>query len=346
MAISLDTFKQDRFRGQFPKLPGCLLLVNTHLFIKEDALKLCGWVDKSVFEQIENLKVERIKSKGKKQGSPIATDETVAGVPYIHAFNDKNEEGGLSFPNPRIHVLASSPRLVEVTDNGAKAMLGRKGQIIGNYEFPEGAAKHHEHDKELNLTTLRTIHMIMLVDQNNHPLHKIPLGLSVHGGAATIFGRQLETYYCQLEMAMTEYFGDSYYTLNEEARASAIFQPTFGVEAVGSNKTSDVCAVVDFIIPTAETVEKHMNLEYAEMLWNTRKSLGHFASRYLQQFQQFHALTPGVNLDAVPEQPRRLAAGADLYEDNFGEVEDDFQALKQRNLRRLEQDDPDNFVDF
>jgi hypothetical protein len=49
MVVTLDTFREDKFRGEVPKLPLCLLLASTHLFIKVEALKLCGWVDKSVF---------------------------------------------------------------------------------------------------------------------------------------------------------------------------------------------------------------------------------------------------------------------------------------------------------
>lgn len=328
MTITLDTFKQDRFRGEFPKLPICLLLASTHLFVKEDSLKLCGWVDKSVFAKIEEVKVERVKAKGKKVTPITASAETVTGVATIHTFNDKNEEGGLSFPNPRIHILASSPRLVEVTENGMKAHLGRKGAIIGNYEFAEGAELHHKHDRELNLTTLRTLHMIYLVGADNQPLHKVPLVLSTHGGAAAIFGTQLEMYYKLLEIALTENFGDGYYTLNEEARASAIFQPTFGLESVGTDKTSDVCAVENFVEPTPQTVEQHLNLQNAEMLWNTRKSLGNFASRYMQQFEKFHAITPGIELDEFP-QAKELPTSEQLLSDEY--IPDLYKDTKQKD---------------
>lgn len=307
MTVTLDTFRQDKFRGEVPKLPLCLLLAGTHLFIKEEALKLCGWVDKSVFDGIENAAIAKI-TKGKKGAEKVEPPVLIpfAGIPTIHTFNGGTDEGGLAFPTCRMHVLSSSPRLVEVTDNGAKAGLGRKGSIIGNYEFPDGCEIHESYDRESNLTTLRTLHMIYLVGGDNKPLHKVPLVLSVHGGAATIFGKALELFYKLTEIALTEHYNDDFYTLSSEARAALIFQPTFGIEEVGTTKTSPVCSVESFIEPEAATVETHFNLEQAEYLWNVRKSLGSFAAKYMQEFAQYHPIAPGVELDEFPDNPNPM----------------------------------------
>lgn len=278
--ITLDTFKEDRFRSEFPDLPICFLLPDTNLFIKEEALKFCGWVDKGVFKHIQNAALTRGRNNAEKV--QLSNLVPFAGIPAIHTFNGGKVDYGLAFPEARIHVLASSPRLVEVTHNGSSVGLGCKGAIIGNYEFTEGEGYeiHETNDREWNLTTLRTLHMVYLVGADNKPLHKIPLILSVDGDTAIIFGKTLELFYRLLEIGLTEHYGDNFYTLNEEARAAAIFQPTFGIEDVSSMKTSPVCRVKSFIEPEAATIKQHFNFEHAEMLWNTRKSLGNFASRY------------------------------------------------------------------
>ncbi|MBD6619595.1 Bro-N domain-containing protein [Komarekiella sp. 'clone 1'] len=83
--------------------------------------------------------------------------------------------------------------------------------------------------------------MIYLVDTSGSFLHKVPLVLTVHGGAAAFFGQQLENFYKLVEIAYSDSQGESFYTLNEQARAVTIFQPVFDTELVGT----DVCAILE-----------------------------------------------------------------------------------------------------
>ncbi|MBW4687750.1 MAG: hypothetical protein KME40_22235 [Komarekiella atlantica HA4396-MV6] len=333
MTVTLDTFKSPEFRGNFSKLPICQLLNGKNiLFVKSDNIKLSGWVKRV---EVENLITQlQATLKGKKFVLPEGYD-LACGTPFVHTYRNGNSESGLAFECPRIHVLASSPRMIEVNNKGAEAGIGRKGDIIGNFETWHGQSVRESHSKEF--TTLRTLHMIYLVDTNGSFLHKVPLVLTVHGGAAAFFGQQLENFYKLVEIAYSDSQDDSFYTLNEQARAVTIFQPTFDTELVGTDARAEVCAVVGFNEPSAENVKEFFNLSNAEKIWGTQQSLSGFASRYLKQFEKFHQITPGVEIDEFPEE-------------QFGEtmprnqVDGFYHQVKLENLTHLQQDaDPDNF---
>lgn len=295
MAISLDTFKNPEFRGSFSKLPTCLLMAKKdYLFVKLDDAKLAGWTRREEMEgflsQVKNL------AKGKKFDLPKDYD-IHCGEPVFHTFGDGKQEPGIGFRSPRIHVLAASPRLIEVTKKGADAGIGRKGDIIGNFETWQGKAQRESQPKEY--TTLRTLYMLHLADSKGELLHKVPLVLSVHGGAAAYFGEYLEKFYKLMEVAFSDYYGDSFYTLDERARAAVAFEPVFEPVLVGDDQKSEICGVVAFKEPNALNVQEFFNFTHAERMWGTQKSLGGFAERYLKQFEEYHALAPGVQVNAV-----------------------------------------------
>lgn len=297
MTISLETFKNPEFRGNFSKLPGCLLMAKKdYLFVKLDDAKLAGWTRleemKGFLSQVQTL------PKGKKFELPKAYD-IACGEPLFHTFGDGKQEAGIAFRSPRIHVLAASPRLIEVTKKGADAGIGRKGDIIGNFETWQGKSRRESNPKEY--TTLRTLYMLYLADSKGELLHKVPLILSVHGGAAAYFGEYLEKFYKLMEVAFSDYYGDSFYTLDEKARAAIAFEPVFEPVLVGEDQKSEICGVVDFKEPNALNVAEFFNFKYAEKMWGTQQSLSAFAERYLKQFEEYHALAPGVQVNAVDE---------------------------------------------
>lgn len=288
--MNLADLRNDKYRGGAPKLPMCQMLLTKGkakdtgfetstpvLFIKSEALKLSGWIN---------------NGNGKQ---------------YIHTYNGGNLETGVAFSEPRINFLAASPRLVEVTDNGANAGIGIKGEIIDNYELPQGKEKHVK-----GQTTLRTVYMLYLVGLDNAPLHKIPLMLSIHGSAATYLGKALDMFYRQLEVAYSEHqnaelslFGseEQFFTLSQEARSLAIFQPQLDVVSAGEEQKSDIPAVVGYIEPTIENVESLFNFQYADKFQSIQKSFTNFAERYLKQFKQYHPVNNMTELALVEAKP-------------------------------------------
>lgn len=278
--MKLADLRNDRFRGTSLKLPLCLMV------------KTVGRQKDTGFEA--ESPVLFIKSESLKLSSWLANGN---GKPYTHTYNDNTTDTGLAFDSPRIHLVASSPRLVEVTKKGFESGIGRKGAIIGNYETEEGRTLREKvHPKEY--TTLRTLHMIFLVDEQNNLLHKIPLVLSIHGGGAAILGKQLEMFYRQLEVAYSEHENleliatgqqEQFFTLNEQARAIAVFEPELGVESVGEEQKSKIPAFIGYKEPTPETVESLFNFQNSEKILSVQSSLSPiFAQSYLRQFQQYH----------------------------------------------------------
>jgi uncharacterized protein DUF5895 len=288
--ITLADFKSPEFRGGFSKLPGCQLLNDKSkpvLFITDEQLKLAGW-------------------KG--------TDTD--GEAYIHTYNDGTEKPGRAFKSPRLLVLLSSPRLIELTKKGAEANphLGSRGTFIGNYETNPEVRESLEAENK-GSTTLRTMHLIHLVNESNQILHPVPLVLSVHGAAAANFGIALEQFYRLLEIAYSQQptqdgEDEGFYTLNEKVRSLAVFQPVFGFDMVGDKEKSPVCSVKSFLEPDPLDLDSIFCLTQAKKVWGTQVSLGGFASRYTAQFEStgVHAIAPGVDVDPVLDAPTLKSA--------------------------------------
>lgn len=282
--MSLKRLRDPKYRGNLSQLPMCQLLLSSGkkkdtglenqtpiLFIKQESLKFSGWL---------NIEGE--------------------GIPYGHLYQGaKQVDNGIAFIQPQIHWLASSPRLIEVTDNGFQEGIGRKGEMLGSYETAEGQKLY---EKYKGLVTLRTLHLIYLVGKNKQLLHRVPFTLSVHGGGAAILGQQINSFFRELEVVQTDAQNleiklenpnaeEEFFTLNEEARCLAIFKPILEVEKVGTEKTSDICAVVGYEAPTVETIDSFFNFENEAKLQGAQKSFSkdtNFAERYLKQFEKFH----------------------------------------------------------
>lgn len=285
--MSLASLRNPKYRGNLSQLPMCQLLLSSGkkkdtgmenqtpiLYIKEESLKLSGF---SGIGLINVLTGEFSEPEG---------------IEYKHTYQNGTVDNGIAFTNPSIHWLASSPRLVEVTDNGFQEGIGRKGEMLGNYETSEGQALY---EKYKGLVTLRTLHLIYLAGKDKRLLHRVPFTLSVHGGGAAILGQQLNRFFRELEVIYSESQQEpgmeEFFTLNEEARCLAIFKPILDIEKVGTDKTSDICAVVGYEPPTVETIESFFNFENEAKLQGSQKSFSkdtNFAERYLKQFEKYH----------------------------------------------------------
>lgn len=297
MTLTLDDLKSPEFRGDKSYLPTAQLLndkAKPVLFIKEDNLKLAGWTG------------------GDKDGEK-----------YTHTYNNGKAFPGLAFASCRMHVLLTSPRFVELTENGAAAFpdLGKKNDILASFETPEGQNLRESMQNQVKgSTTLRTFYLIYLVNAKNENLHKVPFTLSVHGAAAAQFGKALEQHYRLVEIAFSSRNPeDGYMTLDNRARSLTIFQPTFGVEMVGDTKKSAVCTVKSFAEPKPETVESFFCLNKHESFWATQASLAGFARRYMSQMSEtigVHQIAAGVDTDAIEVSAQPVVGKADFTLDD------------------------------
>lgn len=280
--LSLDVFAADEFRGNVGKLPVCQLLndkAKPGLFIKLKDAKLAGWLSTP------------------KDGAEE----------YTHIYNDESSEQGYFLANPKMHILSASPRLVEVTKNGAEAIpsMGKQGSIIANYETEVGQTVHHN-EATKGQTTLRTYYLIQLLNEKNEFIHKLPLVLSVKGAAAAEFGKAWEAFCKMAESAYTNVKSPSgsYMTLNKQARACLIFNPKFKWAMAGTGTVkSAICAVESFVEPSGKdeaSLGKSFNMAKAELIWGTQKSFTSFADTVLKQLEEFHPVPDGVDL-ALPQ---------------------------------------------
>ncbi len=306
--MSLALLREDRFRGNLSKLPMCQMLLSKGklkdtgfesgtpiLFVKGESVKLSGWVDNG------------------------------SGIPYTHVYDNGTADSGIAFSEPRLHFLASSPRLVEVTGKGFENGIGRKGEILGNYETAEGSfIREAKYPKEY--TTLRTLHMVYLVGEKNQLLHKVPLILSIHGGGAAILGTQLDLFYRELEVVYSEHENaeliangqdEQFFTLNEAARAIAVFSPLLDSVSVGSEQKSIIPAFANYIPPTVANLEQIFNFDNRSKIWATQNSLSNFASRYLKQFEVYHPVADESKLMLQSKSSDQLVVEQIDFEQEF-----------------------------
>ena len=276
MTTALDIFTQDQFRGNIGKLPTCQLLnseARPGLFVKEVEAKLAGW------------------------------NETVGEYEkYTHQYRgaDKKKEAGYFFAAPKMHILGISPRLVEVTKKGTEKGLGKSGSILASYDSEVGQ-KYHYDENNKGGTTLRTFYLIQLIDAKGNFIHDLPLTLSVHGVGATAFGKAFTEFGKVAETAYTKLYSKAgeFLTLNEQAKASLIFNPKFMFDLRGEVEQSPVCVVESFIEPSSKSqaeLGKSFNMAKYERIIGTQKSFASFADRVLKQLEEFHPINGNLQL--------------------------------------------------
>ncbi|OWY67884.1 hypothetical protein B7486_28965 [cyanobacterium TDX16] len=174
---------------------------------------------------------------------------------YEHTFSSGATELGVLLQSPRMHILRTSPRCIE---------LRKTGEIIANYENIEGRKKYEELG---NLATLRTFYLIYLVDESSNNLHDLPLLLSIKGVAAVRFGEAYRQFKRQLEIAYANRRKTQYKPKDERFHVTGIFNPTFKpsleppdgeqkswVAIPGSNSVPaiDGCDLSKFLAPDKE----------------------------------------------------------------------------------------------
>lgn len=304
LMFDLNRLNDDEFKGSLDRLPTAQLLLSNGnkkttglenqtpiLFIRKSSIKLSGWKSDSY------------------------------GIPYNHQFRSasKDVEEGIAFDALSMNVIAKSPRFIELTQKGSDAGVGSRGQIIGNFDTPEGQSIRSSMPKDY--TSLRTIYMIVLLDEEQNFLHRMPIALSVKGGAAYHFGTALEDFYSSLSAAYSgsKYAKDGITILNEKAKALGVFNCELSIATVGDETASaDVPSVGSWSEPTPDKIEVFFNSRNADAIFSLLNSIAGFDEKYFKQFEEFHpmgskitqlprannvirelSLVPGINEDPI-----------------------------------------------
>jgi len=266
-AITLDVLAGSEFTGSMAKMPKCQILNDRNpksigLFIREATCSLIGW-------------------KGK-----APTDE--------HCFSDGTIEKGALLQEFRAQFILTSPRFIE--------NKGERSQILGSYESPDAAEMYRQMKEAGEKVTLRTLHLIQLVDEKNNPLHDVPLVLSIHGAAAAVLGKALGEFRQKLEMAFANAQKLPYSPKGERFHALGVFHCKFAIEQAGSGADKSPIAGAQLAsTATDNTLELYLDLTTAQRTWDMQKAFAGFAKQFFGDIAAetggVHTLAPGVDLE-------------------------------------------------
>tara|TARA_B100001769_G_C21763694_1_gene417653 strand:- start:118 stop:621 length:504 start_codon:yes stop_codon:yes gene_type:complete len=142
------------------------------------------------------------------------------------------------------------------------------------------------------------------VDSKGAPLHKKPLILSLHGGAAKILCQRYAQFLEQLEVAYSNATGDKgAQGFGGKMCASVIWTPTFGSEKYGETRKSDIAVPKSWVIPDEDTIlsfwpsKESIIDDYEDVFDSCPPEV--YASKFFKQCEReigINALKPGVDI--------------------------------------------------
>ena len=276
----LDRFKDtEKYPRQMREL-GMLLILNRRkdpgIFLKDTHADRCGWFGKpSQFPDAEHTEEE---------------------------FGGGTIEEGILFRTPRLIILRGGykddPTFVENSEE--------KGAIEGLYGDMNhlwDTWKENNPDKPVPYRGRRLV-LCYLVDSKGAPVHKKPLILSCHGGAARLLCQKYSQFLEQLETAYANHTGDkAAQGFGEKMCSSVIWTPTFGSEKYGDKRKSDIAVPESWEIPDEDNIlnfwpKKAADIDHIEEVWESCPPEV-YANKYFKQCEKeigFHALKPGVDI--------------------------------------------------
>ena len=259
---------------------GMLLILNRRkdpgIFLKDTHADRCGWFGKpSQFPDAEHTEEE---------------------------FGGGAIEEGILFRTPRLIIVRGGykddPTFVENT-NEKCAIEGLYADM--NYLWDVWKEKN---TKDAPPYRRRRLILCYLVDSKGAPLHKKPLVLSIHGGAARLLCQKYSQFLEQLEAAYADHTGDkAAQGFGEKMAASVIWTPTFGSEQYGDKRKSAVAVADSWEEPNSDNIldfwpKKAADIDHIEEVWESCPPEV-YANKYFKQCEKeigLNALKPGVDI--------------------------------------------------
>ena len=276
----LDRFKDtEKYPRQMREL-GMLLILNRKkdagIFLKDTHADRCGWFGKpSQFPDAEHTEEE---------------------------FGGGTIEEGILFRTPRLIIVRGGykddPTFVENT-NEKCAIEGLYADM--NYLWDVWKEKN---TKDAPPYRRRRLVLCYLVDSKGAPLHKKPLVLSIHGGAARLLCQKYSQFLEQLEAAYADHTGDkAAQGFGEKMAASVIWTPTFGSTLYGDTRKSAIAVADSWEEPDADNIldfwpKKAADIDHIEEVWESCPPEV-YANKYFKQCEKeigLNALKPGVDI--------------------------------------------------
>ena len=210
---------------------------------------------------------------------------------FKHRFRGGDIELGYHSTNPHIKVLRRSPLFVE--DRKTKTLLA-------DLSTPEGQRIRNE--RGTKGTTIRSLWLLYVCDENGVRYHTQPLVLSVHGTAGARLGAMYERWQQAIDDAYARATGASMIAARDQRVYSLFtFSPVLDMEMSGEGQEQSACCVVaSYDEPTPEALAV-MATQPGEMkaLWQASAAYAGFDAKYLKSCEAAlgFVVAPGVFAD-------------------------------------------------
>jgi Family of unknown function (DUF5895) len=215
-----------------------------------------------------------------------------------YQYNSGNQERGLLLKNPRMLVVQRSP----IFAFDRQASVQEKRMIVS------GAYSRQAH-KEREKYGLGQYYEVLLLDENNEPLHETPLGYLAKGANQASFSSHWQQLVNEVTRSHAQANGIPARPKNSMFTCLCVFQLSVKRELAGSSMKSYACKVDGHISPTAANWESFFlgrNEEKADRFLNLM--VPHEPT--MACLPQFHESTPPLG-----EAPKEVVDGELVFYD-------------------------------
>lgn len=218
IAVERDEFCDPSYLDPSGKLPRIQAVRGTSpslcgYFVSIEQLAKAGWLDYSTIE-------DKI-------------------VTYTFEMSQK-EESGLLLPSPRMLVCAKSPLLAFDRDASKKE---EQTVLLGTYQ---------KEYKGLERVGNLQYYEIVLLDENNRPLHQVPFAYAAKGANGASFSIHWQEFIEQITTCHAIANGIAARPKDARFKALCVFVPVTKRELVGDKQKSWACRIVEHEVPTLE----------------------------------------------------------------------------------------------
>jgi Family of unknown function (DUF5895) len=213
-----------------------------------------------------------------------------------YQFNSGGQEKGLLLKNPRMLVVQKSP----IFAFDRQASTQEKRMIVS------GAYSRQAH-KEREKYGLGQFYEVLLLDENNEPLHELPLGYMAKGANQSSFSVHWQQLVNEVTRCHAQANGIPARPKNSMFTCLCVFQFSVKRELAGTSMKSYACKVDGHISPTAANWESFFlgrNDETADRFLNLM--VPHEPT--MACLPQFHESTPPLE-----EAPKEVVDGESVF---------------------------------
>jgi hypothetical protein len=153
------------------------------------------------------------------------------------------------------------------------------------------------------------VYLVVFLDDQNQPLHDIPLKLTAKGSHQASLAEQWQKSCTAVALAHSQAIGVPFRPRNEIYNALCVFVPVITRKLVGDTKKSPACYIEDFNKPTADNWTEYFLGNQEDIADAVVSMMNPQPRKQLVSAQSF-ALSPHLEAEAIEPQPQLPAAPA------------------------------------